>query len=149
MVTGCVGFFDIDALKAVNDLYGHATGDVVIRHVVRAIREIIRAEDLIFRWGGDEFFVLMIGIDSEIANSRMNRMDKMLTDLMIDGVNKPLTIGVSHAFENFDDLRDLEETITRADAGMYRQKQLKKGLREENLILPVKRLTQQELLVGK
>ncbi|MEO6656524.1 MAG: GGDEF domain-containing protein, partial [Pyrinomonadaceae bacterium] len=45
-VSGCVGFFDIDNLKAVNDIYGHTVGDIVIRAVVRAIREIIRAEDL-------------------------------------------------------------------------------------------------------
>ncbi|HEY2847817.1 MAG TPA: GGDEF domain-containing protein [Pyrinomonadaceae bacterium] len=51
-VNGCVGFFDIDDLKLFNDYYGHAVGDVVIRMVVRSIREIVRAEDLIFRWGG-------------------------------------------------------------------------------------------------
>lgn len=55
-MSGCVGFFDVDDLKTVNDNYGHGTGDAVIRTVVRAIREVIRAEDLIFRWGGDEFF---------------------------------------------------------------------------------------------
>ncbi|CAN5358902.1 hypothetical protein BH10ACI2_BH10ACI2_22450 [soil metagenome] len=148
-VSGCVGFFDIDGLKAVNDLHGHAAGDVVIRQVVRAIREIIRAEDLIFRWGGDEFFVLMIGIDSVIANSRMNRMDKMLSNVRIEGINRPLTIGVSHAFENFSDLRDLEDTITRADAGMYRQKQLKKGIRNENPGIPEAAISKQEFLVGR
>ncbi len=149
LVTGCVGFFDIDGLKSVNDLYGHNAGDMVIRHVVRAIREIIRAEDLIFRWGGDEFFVLMIGIDSEIAGSRMNRMDTILTGVMINGVDDPLTIGVSHAFENFDDLRDLEDTIARADVGMYRQKQLKKGLNNETFAIPNEILASREVLAER
>ena len=148
-VTGCVGFFDIDSLKEVNDIHGHAVGDIVIRNVVRAIREIIRAEDLIFRWGGDEFFVLMIGIDSAVANSRMDRMGKMLTNIMIEGVNRPMTIGVSHAFENFADLPDLESTISRADAGMYRQKQLKKGLREEHRMLPTDAVPIHEIFAGK
>jgi diguanylate cyclase (GGDEF)-like protein len=132
IVTGCVGFFDIDDLKTVNDIHGHAVGDVVIRAVVRAIREIIRAEDLIFRWGGDEFFVIMIGLDSDTANGRMARMERMLTGIRIDGVHSPMSIGVSHAFENFADLRDLEATIRRADAGMYRQKQIRKGLIDED-----------------
>jgi len=126
-VSGCVGFFDVDNLKEVNDVYGHAVGDIVIRATVRAIREIIRAEDLIFRWGGDEFFVIMISLDSKTANSRMAKMEKLLSNVHIEGVPKPLTIGVSHAFADFADLSDLESTIERADAGMYRQKQIRKG----------------------
>lgn len=127
-VSGCVGFFDIDDLKIVNDIYGHTAGDVVIRMVVRAIRDIIRAEDLIFRWGGDEFFVIMISLDSETADARMRRLETVLTDVYIDSIDRPLTIGVSHAFEDFKDLNELEATIKRADAGMYKKKQLKKGL---------------------
>jgi diguanylate cyclase (GGDEF)-like protein len=130
-VTGCVGFFDIDDLKIVNDLYGHAVGDIVIRTVVRAIRDIIRAEDLIFRWGGDEFFVIMISLDARMAYARMAHMHELLTDVRIEGLDHPISIKVSHAFENFSDLKDLEATIKRADAGMYRQKQMRKGLLRE------------------
>jgi len=130
-VSGCVGFFDIDDLKTVNDIYGHAVGDNVIRAVVRAIRDIIRAEDLIFRWGGDEFFVIMIGLKSDMANSRMKKMEDMLSDVVFEGVDRPISISVSHAFENFDDLADLETTIERADAGMYQQKQIRKALVQE------------------
>lgn len=148
-VWGCVGFFDIDDLKTVNDLYGHAVGDIVIRATVRAIREIIRAEDLIFRWGGDEFFVIMISLDSETANSRMKKMEKLLSNVRIEGVNQRLTIGVSHAFENFADLNDLEGTIERADAGMYRQKQLRKGLIDEDQDIPVGVTAESEILVGR
>ncbi|PYS90255.1 MAG: hypothetical protein DMF62_05425 [Acidobacteria bacterium] len=54
-INGCVGFFDIDDLKGINDCFGHAAGDLAIRSVVRAIREIIRAEDLIYRWGATSF----------------------------------------------------------------------------------------------
>ncbi len=124
--SGSVGFFDIDDLKVINDMYGHAVGDIAIRAVVRAIREIIRADDLIFRWGGDEFFIIMVGLDAESAYKRVSRMEAMLTNLRIDGVNHPLTIAVSHAFENFDDVSRLEATIEAADAKMYRQKQSRK-----------------------
>ena len=124
--SGSVGFFDIDNLKVINDMYGHAVGDIAIRSVVRAIREIIRGEDLIFRWGGDEFFVIMVGLDADVAYERVARMEAMLTNVRIEGVNHPLTIGVSHAFENFEDVSRLEATIEAADAKMYRQKQLRK-----------------------
>ncbi len=126
VVSGCLGFFDIDDLKTVNDVYGHAAGDIVIRAVVRAIRELIRAEDLIFRWGGDEFFVIMIGLDSTAASTRMGRLEEMLSTVRIDSSILPLKVRVSHAFEDFADLTDLESTIKAADAGMYRQKQLRK-----------------------
>lgn len=124
--TGCVGFFDIDDLKDINDVYGHAVGDTAIRAVVRAIREIVRGDDLIFRWGGDEFFVIMIGLDSEIAQERMTRMERMLTNISVEGVYKPITIRVSHAFENFEGTANIELTIEKADAKMYLQKQQRK-----------------------
>ncbi|MBV9214849.1 MAG: diguanylate cyclase [Acidobacteria bacterium] len=125
LISGCVGFFDVDNLKVVNDVHGHAVGDAVIRAVVRAIRDVIRAEDLIFRWGGDEFFVLMVGLDSVTANSRMKRMEDLLSNVVIEG--NAMTIEVSHAFADFGDLRDLENTIQKADAGMYQEKQLRKA----------------------
>ena len=126
--SGCVGFFDIDDLKVVNDGHGHAAGDAVIRAVVRGIRDIIRAEDLIFRWGGDEFFVIMVGLKSEAAEARMSRLERSLTDVHIDGVAGAITIGVSHAFADFDDITEIDATIKRADERMYRQKQLRKAL---------------------
>jgi diguanylate cyclase (GGDEF)-like protein len=127
---GCVGFFDVDNLKEINDRFGHAAGDSAIRHVVRAIRELIRGEDLIFRWGGDEFFVLMIGISAEAANTRMQKIDELLSNVEIEGIPYQFTISVSHAFENFSSLADIQETIQRADAGMYRVKQSRKMKKE-------------------
>jgi diguanylate cyclase (GGDEF)-like protein len=111
----------------VNDLHGHAVGDIVIRTVVRAIREVIRAEDLIFRWGGDEFFVIMISLDAASASKRMKRLETLLSDVHVEGVNRSFNIGVSHAFEDFEGLGDLESAIQRADEGMYKVKQARKG----------------------
>ncbi|MBK6750988.1 MAG: GGDEF domain-containing protein [Pyrinomonadaceae bacterium] len=134
--TGCVGFFDIDDLKDINDLYGHAAGDMAIRAVVRSIRDIIRAEDLIFRWGGDEFFVIMVGLDSDTALDRMSRLEETLSNVRIDGLTRPLAIRVSHAFEDFNDLANLESTIEKADAKMYLQKQKRKAVFADKLLTP-------------
>lgn len=126
-VAGCVGFFDVDDLKGINDCFGHAAGDAAIRAVVRAIREIIRAEDLIFRWGGDEFFVVMISMDADSAELRMSRLEILLRDVKIDGVAEPMSIGVSWGFRDFVDAAQLEEAIKKADADMYARKQERKA----------------------
>ena len=127
--SGCVGFFDIDDLKAINDCFGHAAGDSVIRSVVRSIREIIRAEDLIYRWGGDEFFVVMVSMSAEMAESRMMRLESLLQNVYIDGLSEPITVGVSWGFTDYISAADLESAIKSADSEMYRRKELRKQRR--------------------
>jgi len=128
-VSGCVGFFDIDDLKPINDKFGHAAGDMAIRAVVGAIRNLMRAEDLIYRWGGDEFFVIMISMNAEMARIRMDDLERILTDINIEGVEKPLTLRVSFGFQDFADIRDLEQAVKSADEEMYRRKQERKRLK--------------------
>lgn len=125
-VSGCVGFFDIDDLKPINDLYGHAAGDAAIRAVVRAIRAVVRAEDLIYRWGGDEFFVIMVGMNAELSRERMSRLEAMLTDIPIEGAAENLTVGVSYGFTDFAAVAELEQAVKSADGEMYRRKQERK-----------------------
>lgn len=136
-VSGCVGFFDVDDLKSINDHYGHDVGDAAIRAVVRAIRDVIRAEDLIFRWGGDEFFVVMISMESEMAELRMSRLEALLRDVILDGMNDAINIGVSWGFKDFTDAVDLEAAIKSADSAMYELKQTRKRMRRnQQLISP-------------
>jgi diguanylate cyclase (GGDEF)-like protein len=129
VISGCVGFFDIDDLKPINDRFGHQAGDMAIRAVVGAIRNVMRAEDLIYRWGGDEFFVIMVGMSEEMTLQRMQALELMLTDIFIDGVNIPLTICVSFGFKDFTDITNLEQAIKSADEEMYRRKQENKQKR--------------------
>lgn len=126
VVSGCVGFFDIDDLKSINDSYGHVVGDAVIRSVVKAIRGIIRAEDLIYRWGGDEFFVVMISMSSEMAEARVSRLEGMLRSTEIDNLPEPIEVGVSWGFKDFADAAELEKSIADADSAMYRRKKERK-----------------------
>ena len=91
----------------------------------------------------------MIGLDAESANKRMSKMEYLLSSVRIEGVNQRLTIRVSHAFEDFDDLSNLEATITRADAGMYRQKEIRKGLNAHEPAVPPEAVNESEVLVGK
>ena len=125
-ISGCVGFFDIDDLKPINDHHGHTVGDMAIRAVVCAIRKLMRAEDLIYRWGGDEFFVIMVSMNAELARERMHELELLLTEIFVEGADEPLTIGVSYGFEDFSDITDLEQAVKSADEKMYRRKQERK-----------------------
>ncbi|MGD9563984.1 MAG: GGDEF domain-containing protein [Pyrinomonadaceae bacterium] len=128
-ISGCVGFFDLDDLKGINDAHGHAAGDQAIRAAARAIREVIRAEDLIYRWGGDEFFVIMIGMEADLAKRRMASLERRLCGLRLEGLDDPLDVGVSIGFANFKGSDELEASIKRADAEMYRNKKARKDSR--------------------
>ncbi|MDD2858842.1 MAG: GGDEF domain-containing protein [Candidatus Nanopelagicales bacterium] len=113
-------FVDIDGLKAVNDQHGHHRGDAVIRDAAVALRAVTRAEDLVGRWGGDEFVVVGIG---EVADpdAVQARLCDHLTQLGIDRAVWPghLTVGcasIDPALESF------EQLVISADAHMYARK---------------------------
>ncbi|GGX93259.1 GGDEF-domain containing protein [Litchfieldella qijiaojingensis] len=73
---------DLDHFKAINDSFGHPTGDAILLHVARIFRNVFRADDIIARIGGDEFAVLMPGIDDE---ARLNAMaDRLVMAIAAD-----------------------------------------------------------------
>ena len=126
VISGCVGVFDIDNLKPINDRFGHAAGDVAIRSAAHAIRSLMRADDLIFRWGGDEFFVVMLGFDTKQAVDRKCELNTLLKDVdLIDKAEK-MSVRVSFGFADFADIKKLEDSIKQADTEMYRAKQQNK-----------------------
>lgn len=125
-VAGCVAVADLDALKPINDTFGHAAGDAAIRAVARAIREVVRADDLVFRWGGDEFLVVLFGVPEEEARRRLDTLDQRLTAVRVPGSAEPLAIGVSTGVAAFDSLAGLEAAQESADERMYRRKAAKR-----------------------
>lgn len=126
VVFGCVGVFDIDNLKPINDNFGHHAGDLAISRVAHAIRSLVRADDLLFRWGGDEFFVVMLGFDCEQARMRMNKLNLILENINLHGMKETMTISVSFGFECFSEIDELERAVKAADAEMYKAKHKRK-----------------------
>jgi diguanylate cyclase (GGDEF)-like protein len=122
-VSGCVGVFDIDNLKPINDNFGHQIGDVAISSVAHAIRSLIRADDLLFRWGGDEFFVVMLGFDEKQAFKRMCELNSLLEAVKLRGLTERISIKVSFGFTDFESVDGLEKAVEIADAKMYKAKQ--------------------------
>ena len=122
IVRGCAAFADIDRMKAINDAFGHAAGDDAIRSVASAIRACIRADDLLFRWGGDEFLVLLFGVSEIEARARLDEVNRRLKRTIVPGVPYPVEVRVSVGYAAFDSAGSLDDVIALADSAMYGQK---------------------------
>jgi diguanylate cyclase (GGDEF)-like protein len=111
---------DIDRFKHLNDRYGHATGDVVLRAVAGAIHTTVRAEDTPARYGGEEFAVILRRASAAQAAEVAERVRQAVTAIPPErvGVEHPVTvsIGVAVAGERDDDVQAL---IERADRALY------------------------------
>jgi diguanylate cyclase (GGDEF)-like protein/PAS domain S-box-containing protein len=114
---------DLDQFKAVNDAFGHSTGDLLLQKVAKRLRAAYRAEDTVARTGGDEFIVLTVGIGNParltlVAERVVNSFEK---PFMLNG--RPLSIGISIgiAVAPIDSL-DPKELLAKADQALYRAK---------------------------
>ena len=125
--SGSVAVLDIDNLKPINDTMGHTTGDRAIRAVARAMRSLVRADDMLFRWGGDEFLVLMFKLPQPEASRRMEKLNKILEENGERWIGVPLTVTVSFGVAGFTSLTDLGQAIEQADKAMYAQRNQMRG----------------------
>jgi diguanylate cyclase (GGDEF)-like protein len=119
---GCVAVADLDHLKPINDTFGHAAGDAAIRAVASAIRRLVRAADLVFRWGGDEFLVVLFNVSEHEARRRLRGIDDLLASVPVPGSPEPLAVKVSVGVAPFDVVRRLEDAIETAEERMSRAK---------------------------
>ena len=112
-------FFDIDHFKRINDTYGHAVGDAVICEVVKVVRDNMRASDMLFRWGGEEFVVLAPATSYRSAASLAEALRVKVERHAIETVgNITISLGVAeHASGESEN-----SCLQRADAAMYAAK---------------------------
>jgi diguanylate cyclase (GGDEF)-like protein len=127
---GTVALVDIDGLKPINDAWGHAAGDASIRAVAKAIRSLVRPDDLVIRWGGDEFLVILISVPEEEAALRLDRLGDALRETTLPGAATPVALTVSFGVAAFGPARPLERAIETADRAMYARKQRTKSRRD-------------------
>ena len=101
----------------------------MIRAVAKAIRSVIRAEDLLFRWGGDEFMVILPHVNLEESRWRFQKLDDVLQKTPLPGVPHPVNITLSIGVSPFSSSNSLEKAIEEADERMYARKTEKKQQR--------------------
>jgi len=123
--SGCVAIIDLDDLKLINDTHGHGAGDRALRSVASSVRALIRADDLLFRWGGDEFLVLMFGMPEAKARKRLGSLSAGLGGADMSGERARLS--VSHGIARFESLEELQHALEAADKEMYERKQSRKS----------------------
>ena len=114
--------FDIDHFKQVNDNYGHATGDDILRECVECSSQALRSSDLLFRYGGEEFVVLLPGVDThgvELAAERLRRIIEKHAFTSRQGT-VPITISIGTATVGIEDTA--ANMLERADKALYRAK---------------------------
>jgi diguanylate cyclase (GGDEF)-like protein len=113
-------FVDLDNLKAINDSFGHQTGDLVLIEVARRLRDAVRAIDTVARVGGDEFVVLFDGVDDDLeAETLATRVHAILESAPIDADGTLVNVSASAGIAVSRGNEGGHQLLGRADTAMY------------------------------
>ena len=123
-------FVDLDRFKSVNDRHGHLAGNTLLAEVAQLLASTLRSADLITRFGGDEFMIILRNADVQNATRIRQRIRKLFlkTQFLVNGEiwRQGLSIGLASYPA---DASSVQELVVKADQDMYRQKQASsKGL---------------------
>ncbi|SHI98281.1 GGDEF domain-containing protein [Wenxinia saemankumensis] len=120
---GAFLLMDLDHFKAVNDTHGHAIGDEVLRHAVQAVRGVLRAEDCIARLGGEEFAIVLPGVQSDQAFRIAERIRARVAEIVLPecpGLQVTTSLGL---LPFRDRVPGLSDAIRLSDAALYAAKE--------------------------
>lgn len=130
-----VAFIDLDGFKSVNDTYGHATGDDLLRSVAAAIRECVRDEDLVGRIGGDEFVVVVPDIPAQaFVGDLAHRLEARLASLPIGHTDQTITASLGVAVLDAD-TASAADLLAAADKRMYQDKRARQASRSSSAVV--------------
>ncbi len=115
---------DIDHFKRINDTYGHSVGDTVLRAVVDCFLAMLRPYDSLFRYGGEEFLILLPGTDAATAGEVLERLRSSLESRSMDvGTKVSLMVTASFGFAVTDESASVQDLTDRADRALYAAKE--------------------------
>jgi len=116
-------YYDLDFFKKVNDTHGHSCGDYILRESAQIAKSCMRAEDILARFGGEEFVALLPGADGRTAAESAERIRKSVEDypFVCDGksVKQTISVGVS---ENRSEFKTYTDLLDDADRKLYQSK---------------------------
>lgn len=113
---------DIDLFKQVNDAHGHLMGDQVIREIATTLRASLRASDILCRWGGEEFLVIVRGCDLESAQHVAETLRATIADTFSTRTDLATTITISLGVSVYRDGISLDDLLANADRALYQAK---------------------------
>jgi diguanylate cyclase (GGDEF)-like protein len=121
-------FCDLDRFKDINDRYGHAAGDELLRQIARRLQSTVRGVDTVARFAGDEFVMLCEGLssDAEVALIAERVLSEFARPFDIGGVSVRVGCSVGAATSG-DPTVTTDDLLRRADAAMYRAKMRGRG----------------------
>lgn len=118
-------FLDLDFFKSINDSYGHAAGDACLAAVIRPIQAELRQSDIIGRYGGEEFIMVLSGADASAAEPIAERIRLRVSEVDIGGHGVPIRLTCSIGVASSDQLGVWGEAlVAKADAAVYAAKRL-------------------------
>ena len=118
-----ISVVDVDFFKKVNDAYGHLVGDEVLRHVAYQLRDNVRHPDLVGRYGGEEFLILLPNTDAAEAAGQAARLCKCVREAQFPAGGHDLKVTVSIGVAQYQPGVDTWDTLlNRADSAMYEAK---------------------------
>jgi diguanylate cyclase (GGDEF)-like protein len=119
----CMVMIDIDHFKRLNDKYGHAVGDCVLKALVTRLMGTLRVQDLLARTGGEEFTILMPDTPARTGMAAAERLRQIVETLEVPSVKESIHVTVSAGVAQFEPaLGGWEEMMRRADNAMYKAK---------------------------
>lgn len=110
---------DIDHFKLVNDTHGHAAGDIIIKMVASVLTDVVREEDIVSRYGGEEFCIMLLGINVFEAEKIAERCRAKIAGQVSDGIKVTSSFGVSSLCFGAE---DVDQLINQADEALYLSK---------------------------
>jgi diguanylate cyclase (GGDEF)-like protein len=146
-----VAMLDLDYFKSFNDRFGHAVGDLVLAAVSRAVRQLVRAEDVVGRYGGEELIVMLPGIDKARALDRMEQIRRAVSRVRVEHDTTPLpvaagpeaaaaapvlTASIGIASWPEDGIDSVEALVFRADARLLQAKATGRNRVIADLVVP-------------
>ena len=123
----CIALLDLDDFKRLNDTYGHQAGDSALKHLVKIVKETLRSMDVIARFGGEEFLILLPETTVEAASQTMTRLQRELTKHFFLHDNEKVLITFSAGVALRQPNEDQAALVQRADKAMYEAKKTGKN----------------------
>lgn len=129
LATYCIILMDIDFFKNINDTYGHLKGDEVLSRVADELKAQTRPEDLVGRYGGEEFIILVKTSDKTFAYQVAERCRTAIMNIDLSSNHLPLTITASFGVAYWDTTSNtIQEALHQADVAMYQAKEAGRNL---------------------